>query len=236
MVTQDPSPEISHDAPRRLSAGVRTSGLAHFRILALTFTLTAAFPAPVFATTFNVDSTADEVDVTPGDGACATAGGACTLRAAVQEANATAGLDTVALPAGVYFLTIAGTDNTADAGDLDITDPLTITGAGARSTIIDGNAIDRVFHSPTTDDLTMSGVTVRNGSIDGAGGGFEKGNGKLTLTDVTVTGNAATGNGGGISTAGGQITLTSVTLANNTAANGGASCLNASSPCTSARP
>src|SRR2546423_6481283 len=41
------------------------------------------------AAVFPVDSTADAVDATPGDGTCATADlvPVCTLRAAVQEAN-----------------------------------------------------------------------------------------------------------------------------------------------------
>ncbi len=37
--------------------------------------------------TFAVNSTADAVDTSPGNGICATAGGVCTLRAAIQEAN-----------------------------------------------------------------------------------------------------------------------------------------------------
>ena len=45
---------------------------------------------------FTVDSAGDESDTAPGDGACGiVAGGPCTLRAAIQEANATAGTDTV---------------------------------------------------------------------------------------------------------------------------------------------
>ena len=47
---------------------------------------------------FTVDSLQDtlsSVDATPGDGNCATAGGDCTLRAAIQEANALTGTDTV---------------------------------------------------------------------------------------------------------------------------------------------
>ena len=100
MATHDASLEILYDAPRRRAAAVRMSAPARFALLALALALVAAFPIPVFAATFNVDSTADEVDATPGDGTCATAGGACTLRAAVQEANATVGLDTVDLPAG----------------------------------------------------------------------------------------------------------------------------------------
>ena len=44
------------------------------------------------AARFNVDVTMDAADVLPGDGKCADAAGNCTLRAAVQEANAFAGM------------------------------------------------------------------------------------------------------------------------------------------------
>src|ERR1700682_1707889 len=70
--------------------------------------------------TFTVNANTDAVDVNPGDGVCATALGKCTLRAAVQEANATLGADTIVLPAGTFKLTIVGDDDTAAAGDLDI--------------------------------------------------------------------------------------------------------------------
>ncbi|MBN4056894.1 T9SS type A sorting domain-containing protein [bacterium AH-315-J21] len=42
-----------------------------------------------------VNSTGDGSDMSPGDGACATSSGDCTLRAAIEEANATAGLNTI---------------------------------------------------------------------------------------------------------------------------------------------
>src|SRR5215212_7882175 len=52
------------------------------------------------STTFTVDSTADYGDVAPGDGKCDIGtimliGERCTLRAAIQEANATSGTDTI---------------------------------------------------------------------------------------------------------------------------------------------
>ena len=56
----------------------------------------AAFGAePAHAVSLVVNSTADNSDATPGDGVCATAGGACTLRAAIEEANALAGADSI---------------------------------------------------------------------------------------------------------------------------------------------
>jgi CSLREA domain-containing protein len=44
---------------------------------------------------FSVDSTIDAVDAVPGDGICASEAGKCTLRAAIQEANALVGPDTI---------------------------------------------------------------------------------------------------------------------------------------------
>ncbi len=61
------------------------------------------------AVIFTVNDTGDFVDETIGDGICDAAGAnGCTLRAAIQEANALAGADTITLPAGTFTLTIAG--------------------------------------------------------------------------------------------------------------------------------
>src|SRR3990172_8219355 len=65
------------------------------------------------AITITVDSTIDAVDAVPGNGVCATAGSVCTLRAAIQEANALAGDNTITVPGGTYTLTIAGTGEDA---------------------------------------------------------------------------------------------------------------------------
>ena len=59
----------------------------------------ALWPArSVMAAPFTVDSTADSHDATPGDGTCADSSGRCTLRAAIEEANAAASADTITLP------------------------------------------------------------------------------------------------------------------------------------------
>ena len=52
------------------------------------------------ANTYVVNSTADLPDADPADGICAAANGACTLRAAIMQANFTSGADTIILPAG----------------------------------------------------------------------------------------------------------------------------------------
>src|SRR5690242_5131537 len=53
------------------------------------------------AASFVVDSFLDDPDADPADGVCATALAECTLRAAIEQANAIAGeAHTITLPAG----------------------------------------------------------------------------------------------------------------------------------------
>ncbi|GIU83748.1 MAG: hypothetical protein KatS3mg008_0523 [Acidimicrobiales bacterium] len=147
------------------------------------------------AATFTVTATADALDADPGDGSCATAGGECTLRAAIQEANALSGEDEIVLPAGVFAITRAGRgEDAASTGDLDVTSRMTIRGAGRGSTVVDGNSLDRVFHVASVGNLTLRGLTVREGR---------------TLAST------GTPNGGGI--LGGQVTLENVELVDNVA-------------------
>ena len=87
------------------------------------------------------------MDANPGDGIAADADGNTSLRAAVMEANALAGDDTIYLPAGTYTRTLGGlNEGHATTGDLDIRDDVTILGAGAADTIIEINtALFRQF-------------------------------------------------------------------------------------------
>ena len=148
---------------------------------------------------------------------------ACTLRAAIQETNAAPGADTITLPAGTYVLAIQGEpEDAAAAGDLDITDHLTIIGAGAGSTIVDGNGVDRILHilagPPSGTAAQVSGVTIRNGRVDGGGGGISS-DGTLTLSDSVVERNRAEnrlGSGGGIENKG-ELILTNSIVRDNTA-------------------
>ena len=175
------------------------------------------------AASFAVDSSVDAVDTSPGDGVCADSAGNCTLRAAVMEANALSGTDTIALPSGTFVLSIAGaSENLAATGDIDITDHLTINGAGANTTILDGNSIDRVFHIvPSAGTVEISGVTIRNGS--GSDGGGLRNGSTLTLNNSTVTNNSAGSSGGAIAnTDGGSLTIADSIFSGNTAWDGGA--------------
>jgi CSLREA domain-containing protein len=80
--------------------------LLGYRLLAaamLAFVCVVAWPAVAGAETFFVTTTADEADATPGDEFCVTGGGTCSLRAAIEEANATVeGFDEVRFEEGVF--------------------------------------------------------------------------------------------------------------------------------------
>lgn len=134
---------------------------------------------------FVVDSPLDQPDANPGDGIAETASGETTLRAAVQEANATPGPDTIILPAGLIELSLESlTDHTAASGDLEITDDLVISGAGREESIIDASQIDSVFHiqdgvSLTLENLTLQVSTENETAIVNDGG-------TLTLDDADV--------------------------------------------------
>jgi CSLREA domain-containing protein len=102
------------------------------------FVLLLAAP-PVQAATISVNTTLDET------GNVAQ----CSLRDAVAAANtdtvqggcsAGNGTDTISLPAGSFVLTV---------GELSLTGPTTITGAGAPSTTIDANHASRILEIGT---------------------------------------------------------------------------------------
>ena len=61
-----------------------------------------AAPAAASAAQFTVNSTADETDLAPGDEACLTAAGKCTLRAAIEEANGLEEFDEVVFDEDVF--------------------------------------------------------------------------------------------------------------------------------------
>ena len=139
-------------------------------------------------------TTADAIDVNPGDGLC-DAGGPpvqgkpeCTLRAAIIEANSLSGPDTIVVPEGVYLLSLDGSgEDGAFTGDLDTTGELTILGAGLDRTIINGNkgvVDDNVFHVLTGASLTITGAAITNGDRDG----LHNGGGTLVLDSVVVSG------------------------------------------------
>jgi CSLREA domain-containing protein len=188
-------------------------------LICLVLVITAS--NPVFAKTFNVDTKDDLVDANPGDGTCATSGSECSLRAAIQEANALAGPDEIFLQARVYFLTISGTEeDSAAEGDLDIIGDLTITGKGANKTFINGSKLDRVFHVNGVFIFDINGITVQNGFVDNSGGGILNDGGAVTIKDSNLSSNIAQGTfaiGGGIYNNGGSANIINSVVSSNTA-------------------
>ncbi|TDT15391.1 CSLREA domain-containing protein [Ilumatobacter fluminis] len=146
-----------------------------------------------------VDTTDDTVDADPGDGACADASGSCSLRAAVQEAEASSGAAHISLPAGEYRFTLANTGGDEDAGatgDLDVSTDIRISGFGAT---IDTDWLDRGFDVAESGNLVLSGLSIINGYAPGGAdpvvgsGGAIANAGSTTLQIVSFVGNRAEG-------------------------------------------
>lgn len=173
------------------------------------------------AATINVTTTVDEL----------VSNGVCSLREAIIAANtdtavggctAGAGGDVITLAAGVYTLTLGGAgEDSAQTGDLDTMGALTINGAGRSTTVVDGNAADRVFHI-INGSLSLSSLTVRNGAladITASGGAIYVGNQLLSLNNVAISSSRSAQDGGGLYADHGSITVTNSIIQDN-AANG----------------
>ena len=178
---------------------------------------------------FTVVIESDVPDVSPGDGVCTTAVTqpvfrGCSLRAAIQEANATPGAAIITLPAGTYPVAWGGSgDNIAAVGDLDVTGSLTITGVGATTTTIQSTIGDRIFQLHGA-SLELIGLTIQDGSADTRGGGIlvSGPTSSLSLVDSVVRLNRTfEGGGGGIWNDGGLVVLTRTIVGTNVAVGGG---------------
>jgi hypothetical protein len=170
--------------------------------------------------TFTVTTNLDLPDVAI-NGVCATAleTAPCSLRAAIQEANAQPDADTIVLPAGGYGLGNAGSDeDLAATGDFDITKPVTIAGAGAATTTIQQGTADRLFDVRAGGSLTISDVRLADGFLaDDVTSGLGDGAGirsvgtlvarRVWFSDMTATVDA-TRNGGAVAIDGGTGTVT----------------------------
>jgi CSLREA domain-containing protein len=193
----------------------------NFLLVTLTVLLfgVACTPTPICEPIYLVTKTADT-----DDGVCSVSD--CSLREAVDNANACAGAQTIQLPAGNYPLTLVGAGEDLNAtGDLDITDHLTILGEGAPS--ISGENQDRIFEifDPAIVELDLlilingneqlggavhnwSTTTIRNSSIHD------------NVAEVPLGGSGSSG-GGGIFNGAGTLTLIDTQVFGNSADHGG---------------
>lgn len=132
---------------------------------------------------FVVATLADAADANLADDLCLATSGSCTLRAAVQQANAIPGMNEIVLGSGVHTLTIPGkNDLLGTTGDLDVVPPAIIRGLGVGLTTVNGGGIDRVFEFGNPPPELQAAPT------------------KSFLRDLTVTGGdpGVSANGGGI--------------------------------------
>lgn len=187
--------------------GLRTAALAMSAMSAMLAMSAFGLAATASAATVKVNTTADQAL-----GSCSSS---CSLRDAV--ATAAAG-DTVALPAGTFRLTL---------GAIQINRTLTVAGAGARSTRVDGNAASQVFvigsaslRSPV---VQISDLTVANGrsSPFGRGGGIQS-FANLGITRCAITNNRAFNGAGILNESGAKMTIReSAITGNQTTGNAG---------------
>jgi len=171
--------------------------------------------------TFTVNTALDVVNA---------ADGKLSLREAITRANTTPGPDVVVLPAGIFKIALAGAGEDGNTtGDFDLTEAVTIQGAGSALTVVNGQRLDRVFDviggAPHAFEVIIQKLAVRNGNVTGGGGGVQVNNADLTVRDCIVAANEASGFGGGISNTvapgTGNVTLVRTTVARNSAYSGG---------------
>ena len=167
-------------------------------ILPLIGLTTGPFKAVPMVATWYVDTAGDDSnDCQSPASACQTVG-----EAVARGASG----DTVQIAAGVY------------QESLEITRPLTLIGAGADSTFLDGGEAQRVV-SASNNPITLYGLTVRNGSVTNAngGGGLIILDGDVDLDSVTFSGKHLASNGGAISNQIGTLKMTNSTISGNSA-------------------
>ena len=189
----------------------------------------AALAGAASAATITVTTTSDETAVD----------GQVSLREAIQSIDGGANVNADVSASGTYGTndTIILPGNTShymvSVGELPITKPVLIQGAGASSSIVDAGGSSRVFHivNPgvtSTQTVTFEGMTITGGkATTGFGGGAllaDGSTGFLNFAGVTVSNNTATlsvgtansDGGGGIYTGGNTLTVTNSTFSGNT--------------------
>jgi hypothetical protein len=147
----------------------------------------------------------------------------CSAREAFIDANANPGPDTVQVGALDVILSIEGDDDDSQAGDLDVTDSLTIEGAGPDSTTIDADRIDRVIDVPEAQGGGDPGITltINNATITGGIHSAIRTAGFLTLDNVVVSASTSDTDGGGILVNYGGMFMQHSTVFKNSVSGGG---------------
>ena len=211
-VVSEQHTEVGRRSRRRRSINwTRGATLPVILALAVSSLVVAAAPQPVVAAgPYIVTNTADTSDTNPGDGVCVAVGGGCTLRAAIEEANTTTDVDTIAfgIPGGGPGTIHTITPATALPAVTEpvIIDGYTQIGAQPNTLAVGNNAELRIVLSGASVGggfgLDLSGSTnssviglVVNGFSDGgsAGAGIVAGPGANIIGNFIGTNAAGTG-------------------------------------------
>ncbi len=123
----------------------------------------------------------------------------------------------------VQRLAGSGTINLAPGsypGGVVLDRPLTLQGAGADQSTLNGAGATRVIDVTATGAVTISGVTLTGGNADSGAGLRVNPGAAVTVLASEIAGNAATISGGGIAGSG-SVTLDRSTVAGNSAPTGG---------------
>jgi len=133
----------------------------------------------------------------------------CTLREAINAANAQAGANTITFSVSGTIKLGSTLPNITAAGGA-----LTMDGTG-RTVVISGGSAVRVLSVDASASLTLNNLTIANGKYSGGGGVLN--GGTLTITNSTFSGNSG-GIGGGIYNFG-TTNITNSTFSGNSAVN-----------------
>jgi titin len=160
-------------------------------ILALTLLCSLGPSSPAHATSFVVDSLGDAPDSDTADGICDDGTGNCTLRAAIEQANATPGTDTIAfnIP-GLGPHTIQPASPLPTISDPVVVDGYTQPGASPNSNP-PGSGTNAVLKIEL--DGTNAGALTDGLTIVGAGGSTVRG---LVINRFSYNGVLGVGFGG----------------------------------------
>lgn len=180
-----------------------------------------------WADTITVTKRMDKVDPKPNNGVCEVKkknnGDRCSLRAAIQTANADPGTDRIKFTKDRAKLTIDGpAASDVETGDLDVISRIVIRGGGVK---LNARGIDRAFDITTDGRLTVFSLNVKNGAPEaGESGGAYRNRGILSIADSRIRNSTVVGagaSGGAIENDGGQLVVSESFLAGNSAARAG---------------
>ena len=213
--THQSSPAFNKSNTNKLSISKNIPALL---LLVLTFSISSS------AATFTVNTTSDGNDSNAGNGVCASGfvTPVCTLRAAVQEANALPGDDVINFAPSLANQTI--TLSSLLASDIDIQSNVVIDATGVNGITVASNNVlnltSRIFEVSNS-TVTMNNFRIAGGRLLlatlGGGGGILSRNSNLTLNNMKVQDNGVliTGDGGGIYVLGGTFNLNNSLVDNN---------------------